>query len=302
MQVSSAAEAGLTPQEPGAAQSATDSIVSGSLDQAPEAGLSRDAAMLSSNGGVTELTPGLASLTLDDARLAMDAYSDSGAPEGFTRLDDAQLSETVGAPVVTDDPETGFGAGVYRSDETGDMTVAFRGSQSDSLQDIRTDWLGTNFGQAFGNEVPESYQQGSELAGLIQGAYGDEADVSLTGHSMGGGIANYAAIENDMDYTAFNAAGLSSHTVDQLGDDVDNYSGRGVVINDAYDPLTNLGGNNNAETWGDGARHVAFDELVFVENDNFSSWWDTAFDFGKRVDAHNLGNVLPVLEETAAMA
>ena len=91
-----------------------------------------------------------------------------------------------------------------------------------------------------------------------------------------------------MDYTVFNAAGLAQHTVNSLGDKVAQYSGHGTVINDQYDPLTNYGGKNNDETWGDNAKHIGYDELVFVDNDSFKNWWDVAFNLNKRVDAHNL--------------
>lgn len=245
-----------------------------------------------------QMTHELAREVFDEAVLSFDTYDDTIGEEaqalGYTRLSAEQLSGALGEQVVLDDPETGFTAAVYQDNE-GNVTVSYRGSESGDWNDIQQDWLGSNAGQAFFN-VPESYKQASELAGQMKQAFGD--DVMLTGHSLGGGMANYAAIDNNLDYNIFNAAGLAQHTIDDLGSKVDTYSRTGNVVNDEYDPLTNYGGRYNDETWGTGAEHVGEDKLVFLDNNSFN-WWDVAFNFGKRVDAHMMTNTLPGLAQAA---
>ncbi len=247
-----------------------------------------------------ELSTDVAKSALDDALLSMDSYADSGAPEGFTRLSAEAINQKAGKEVLLQDDDSGFFAAVYQNNDTGDITLAFRGSESSSWQEFQNDWLESDVGQAFFT-VPASYKQGAQLAGEIRSAFG-EHNVSLTGHSLGGGIANYAAIEHNLDYTVFNAAGLAQHTVNSLGDKVGSYTGEGTVINDAYDPLTNYGGKFNDETWGNNAKHIGYDTLVFVDNNSFNNWWDVAFNVNKRVDAHNLKNVLPQLQQYASLA
>lgn len=321
MQVNNAAEAQAIQPVESAETSQTASQVGNAVQNSPEAGLSSDSNLSQANAGVAStaaeaangvmqtgdtgladergdaLTYELANEVVDDAVLSLDSYNDSIGEDaqalGYSRMSADELSSLVGEDVVLDDPDTGFSASVYEGPD-GSITAAFRGSEANDLNDIGTDWLQTNFGQAFGSEVPEAYQQASALAGQLANAFGN--DVQLTGHSLGGGMANYAAIDNNLDYNAFNAAGLSNNTVESLGDKVDNYTGTGNVINDEYDPLTNYGGGYNAETWGNGAQHVGHENLVFMNNDDFSAL-DAVFNFGKRVDAHNLAYVLPALAQ-----
>lgn len=319
MQVNNAAEVQSAQPVESAQSSQTANQIDSAIQNSPEAGLASDANLAQANSGPTEastlaantlsgdtgladtrgdpLTYELANEVVDDAVLSMDSYSDTIGEDaqqlGYSRLSAEELSSLVGEDVVLDDPNTGFSASVYEGPD-GSITAAFRGSEANDLNDIGTDWLQTNFGQAFGNQVPEAYQQASELAGQLAGAFGN--DVQLTGHSLGGGMANYAAVDNNLDYNAFNPAGLSNNTINELGDKVDNYTGTGNVINDEYDPLTNYGGGYNDETWGNGAQHVGEDNLVFMNNDNFN-FFDTLFNFGKRVQAHNLEFVLPQLAQ-----
>lgn len=233
-----------------------------------------------------DLAPAEAAQYEKAALLAIDVFNDAGAPEGFTRLSDQNLLALGLNPADFSIDTLGFDAALYQDNSTGEYTLAFRGSEADSWSDIREDWLMTNAGQIFGAQVPASYEQARHLTGAVKAALGEE--VMITGHSMGGGLANYAAVAHGMDYTVFNAAGLSDATISALGTQLDNYSGKGVVINDQYDPLTNFGGRYNDETWG--GKHVGQSELIFVSNNDFSNklWLFNLLDPRRREAAHSV--------------
>jgi hypothetical protein len=251
------------------------------------------------SGSVVDLTEVIAQNSIGYARLANNTYSSSGAPPGFTRLTRDAIVSATSKDVVIEDANTGFQAVIYQNNHSGEVIVSFRGSDTGSLSDIQTDWLDTNLAQGVGY-TPDSYMQGAELARTIKAGF---ENVRLTGHSMGGGVANYAAILNNLDYFAFNAAGLSPGVVDEIAEQIGNFSANGTVINDQYDPLTNMGGNYNDETWGmPPTRHIGYDILVFVTNNNFN--WLNMFNMSKRISgAHMLeGNIIPSLERMIEQA
>ncbi len=216
------------------------------------------------------------------------AYDKPDAPapdsyQGFNRVSADNLDSTM------KDDATGFAAEVYVNDETNEVIIAFRGS------DDPNDWSNSNLPQAF-QGVPESYLQALDLTREVAEKYSDK-DIHLTGHSLGGGLANFAAIDGNHDYTVFNAAGLSKHSVEYLGDSVGAFTGSGTVINNEYDPLTNFGGKDNDETWGTDAKHIGYDEIAFIENNDFN-WWDI-FNPGKRVEAHSIDRMISDLKAAA---
>lgn len=62
---------------------------------------------------------------------------------------------------------------------------------------------------------PTQYRQAKELAAKYNGQFGN--NVTLTGHSLGGGMASYAALMNFMKATGVNAAPLSIYSNGLLG-------------------------------------------------------------------------------------
>jgi hypothetical protein len=119
------------------------------------------------------------------------SYKYGGAPDGWERLDDI-----VG-------PE-GFHAVVFRNPTTGEVVVAFRGSQGPGADFDMRDWS-----QDLVNEAGASTAQG-EFAILVakemQAEYGSH--LSFTGHSLGGSLAAMASIATGAEATTFNAAGI----------------------------------------------------------------------------------------------
>lgn len=149
---------------------------------------------------------------VEDARLAKDVYEDSGAPEGWARIDAADLPPEF-KDIVLNDPNTGFNAAVYRSDIDGSYRLVFRGSESDNVQDI-LDWT-TNAQQGTGNGAAQ-YNQAIALAHAFAQAYGPD-NVGIVGHSLGGGLASAAALATGIHANTFNAAGLHPQTMQDNG-------------------------------------------------------------------------------------
>lgn len=76
----------------------------------------------------------------------------------------------------------------------GDALVAFRGSESDSWDNIKKDWIESDIGLV--NNVLTPQQETAEKYLLdIYNSYGSEYEnLGMTGHSLGGNLAEHAAI------------------------------------------------------------------------------------------------------------
>jgi RHS repeat-associated protein len=116
-----------------------------------------------------------------------------------------------------------FFAQLYHSSHS--YVLAFRGT------DDNGDWY-SNIGQsAFGPLLPTQYGEAKELAAQVNQAVGG-ADLTITGHSLGGGLAGAAALETDRPAVTFNAAGLSLLTTDgySYSSSTVNYSVQGEIL------------------------------------------------------------------------
>lgn len=139
------------------------------------------------------------------ATLANNVYQDTGAPSGYERLSD---NPSTLPPGLQDfqfhDPESGFDAALYRTPQGG-LVIAYRGTETSSLNDWETDLK-----QAAGRPC-DQYDQAVDLAKLVQDVYPDE-NVEITGHSLGGGLAQVASAATGYPATTFNAAGINPAT------------------------------------------------------------------------------------------
>lgn len=122
---------------------------------------------------------------IENAKLAADAYNDSGAPPGYTRIREWNDA-------------TGLNAVAYRSNLDGHVVVAYRGSES------AVDWA-SNVSQGLGSYTPQ-YASAVNVGREAQALYGN---VEFTGHSLGGGQAAAAAMATGSHADTFNAAGLN---------------------------------------------------------------------------------------------
>jgi uncharacterized Zn-binding protein involved in type VI secretion len=153
---------------------------------------------------------------IEQARLAQNVYKrDEPAPEGWKNIsDDPQALEKIGlAPDDLTEPGSEYRAQVYAPDPAvfGDdqkTTVAFQGTRVEK----REDW-DNNVAQ--GRDKESRYYRKSVALGRRLAT--KDADVEITGHSLGGGMASAASRASGKPATTFNAAGLHENTVQRYG-------------------------------------------------------------------------------------
>jgi type VI secretion system secreted protein VgrG len=134
--------------------------------------------------------------SVESARLAADVYNETGAPEGWTRL------QNWSAP-------SGFFAAAYRSEIDGRVVVAYRGTEPTTWQD----W-GTNIIQGAGAPAAQ-HASAASVARQARAQYGES--VEHTGHSLGGGLAATGAMASNGRADTFNAAGVHPNSYGYFG-------------------------------------------------------------------------------------
>jgi len=149
-------------------------------------------------------------------------------PEGITRMstDPDAMREFLGDRSLTDsdienlfepdriDPfsekATSYRAMLYRNETTKEMTLVFRGSTG--TVGISEDWI-ENYKQGIGMKS-EHFERAKALANRISLAADIEgADLTLSGHSKGGGMAGAAALSSGVPAITFNPSGVHKNTV-----------------------------------------------------------------------------------------
>ena len=128
--------------------------------------------------------------TLEYMQFATNVYAASalntiGVPTGWTRID------------WQPDTFTGFSAGVYKNDQTGELVISYTGT-NDGVADP------LNWSAGLGIPAPQIYQAMAYYF-AFRSAYPD-ANITFTGHSLGGGLASLMAVLFDKPATVFDAA------------------------------------------------------------------------------------------------
>jgi|GEM_PF-1783187 len=178
------------------------------------------------------------------AEFSADVYNDFQAGAalvgGARRLNPEALPKELGIDASQlIDNTSGYHAAIYQRGVGDDATyvVSFRGTNFSEMNDWKT-----NLGSAFGETT--QFRRAKELVGALVLAKGAD-HVQVTGHSLGGGLANYAAISNGVQATSFNPKGSTiserwsvedfSEKADQL---VHNYAVEGEVLTGFQNALT----------------------------------------------------------------
>ena len=128
----------------------------------------------------------------DLARISDSVYSETGAPAGWNRLS---------IPSLTND--AGYYGAAFRNDATGEIVVAHRGTEALSFDG---DW--TSNIQMGRDRLPDQYQYAREFLDRVQRDNAG-AEVTITGHSLGGALAQLTAAETGLNATTFNPYGAN---------------------------------------------------------------------------------------------
>jgi hypothetical protein len=108
---------------------------------------------------------------------------------------------------------TGFQGAIYKSDATGHYTVAYRGTELTELKDVQTDAAIKFDGSAFQGQLKDAQR----LTDQAVSTYGKH-NVSITGHSLGGAIAQVESARVGLSAEAYNAPGMSEYIREKYPD------------------------------------------------------------------------------------
>lgn len=147
---------------------------------------------------------------IEMALLSKSVYSDYGAPKGWKRT------------VTTDDvfgkKDFGLYGALFCKENTTECVLVFRGTEPSSLPDSNI-WdmivdMGADFAQLLLPTGSSQYDL-AQLFVLILRQQGHNIS-HITGHSLGGGLAQYTAALTGIPATVFNAAGLGKKNKERV--------------------------------------------------------------------------------------
>jgi hypothetical protein len=120
----------------------------------------------------------------DYARLSAAVYGKTLANEIKAPSDWEELE------LLRDDPVTGFAASVFRHRVSGEIVIAYAGTNVDSVLD--NDWLAANAPAALGVVSPQVLQAAPFYWSVLNRpdvSVANKSRISVAGHSLGGGRA-----------------------------------------------------------------------------------------------------------------
>ncbi|HDR4571461.1 MULTISPECIES: lipase family protein [Bacillus cereus group] len=156
-------------------------------------------------------------LSSDEGKLqlaAKDIYGFNGREGDYdsksAKINREKLESTFNCKIIDfeDDQITGFGAYALKDIDTGDITIVYVGTQPKQTYfgigaiDSPDVWADASIGlnNLFNTDYPvRQYDMGVDFYERIKRNHGQNNNITLIGHSLGGGIANTVALRNQKD-------------------------------------------------------------------------------------------------------
>lgn len=143
--------------------------------------------------------------------------------DGYEKLDAEELANLgITDSREIDDPHTGFKADIYK-DKNGDYVLVYRGTYSDPdhpendlIHDWSKEWTDDNMKQGLGMGS-EQYKKSIKLAKKVNRNKPKDKQLTIAGHSLGGGLATAAGAATGSKTYAFCPAGVHPNTYKMYG-------------------------------------------------------------------------------------
>ena len=143
--------------------------------------------------------------------------------DGYEKLDAKEMKKLGVNTTELNDTKTGFKADIYK-DKNGDYVLVYRGTYSDPnhpendlIHDWSKEWTDDNMRQGLGMGS-EQYNKSIKLAEKVkQGSEKQGKQMTIAGHSLGGGLATAAGAATGSKTYAFCPAGVHPNTYKMYG-------------------------------------------------------------------------------------
>lgn len=232
----------------------------------------------------------------EHAQLAEDSYEDRSAYVGKDKF--VTLAGTAYRVIDTyNGPATGYQGTAYRREDTGEVIIAHRGTEKD-FRDIAID--GGMVLTGLNAQIPDAERFTARVLNTLEKEAEekrlpfDPTKVTVTGHSLGGTMAEYIAYKFHLHGETFNAYGAAGlmHGVPEGGSQVVNYARATDVVSAAskhYGEVRVLATSEDIDRLHDARYH----------EDGTGFWRNTvgAIDLG----AHGIANFVPDAQGHSAL-
>ena len=142
--------------------------------------------------------------------------------DGYEKLDAKEMKKLGVNTTELNDTKTGFKADIYK-DKNGDYVLVYRGTYSDPdhpendlVHDWSKEWTDDNMRQGLGMGS-EQYKKSIKLAKKVNRNKPKDKQLTIAGHSLGGGLATAAGAATGSKTYAFCPAGVHPNTYKMYG-------------------------------------------------------------------------------------